>query len=616
MNAGWRFATLGCGTWALLGAVLALAQAPADIRIDPIPLGGRPAGMEVFFRSSYEIAVANSDTNSVSIFDCCEAKVRRKVEQIPSPYAVVNCDSNEGSVGVPASFKTHMLVTSPSEGLVTWLDYETGTVVSKLRAVARPYSVDCMSSATGPKAVISSYGDDTLVVVDRKSGDVVTRVPGVAASRRLRGVVVTGYRVWVAGTDANLVTVVDLNVNSDINSYRVLARIPVRRPTAIRRSRYLGQVYVASEIDNAILSIDTATLTILPPYLSNVPNPQDVDLGSYIGKFIPGGTLNSVARVSGDGRVTIIPGIPGAASVVSYYPSGSGISDSTTYLSSRAWVTSPDTNSLYYIQPASAVTWPTFSLTNAASFESTTALATFGPAPGSLATMFASTGTTQSFYAFSKPLPTALGGVSISVGGRLDYSLSQGWTYSGGTLASLLFVGPNQINFQVPPGTVPGDIAMQLSGPDGKARQWGLTRATTSWPGIFTFLMNGKGQGAVLNQDNSQNGDPQNFVGVRPASRGSVIQIFATGAGDTTPALAAGEAAPAGGSPLVLTKVQPTVAIGGKNAKVQFSGMAPGFVGLWQINAEIPQDVTPGMALPLVITAGGAQSNTVTIAVQ
>ncbi|MBI2815557.1 MAG: hypothetical protein HYX72_01315 [Acidobacteria bacterium] len=77
-----------------------------------------------------------------------------------------------------------------------------------------------------------------------------------------------------------------------------------------------------------------------------------------------------------------------------------------------------------------------------------------------------------------------------------------------------------------------------------------------------------------------------------------------------------GEAAPASGNPLVLTNVQPTVTIGGQPARVLFSGMAPGFVGLWQINAEVPQNVTPGPAVPLVITAGGVSSNTVTIAVE
>ena len=49
---------------------------------------------------------------------------------------------------------------------------------------------------------------------------------------------------------------------------------------------------------------------------------------------------------------------------------------------------------------------------------------------------------------------------------------------------------------------------------------------------------------------------------------------------------------------------------------VLFSGMAPGYVGLWQINAQIPQTVTPGNAVPLVIAAGGVSSNTVTVAVQ
>lgn len=70
------------------------------------------------------------------------------------------------------------------------------------------------------------------------------------------------------------------------------------------------------------------------------------------------------------------------------------------------------------------------------------------------------------------------------------------------------------------------------------------------------------------------------------------------------------------GNPLVLTRVQPTVTIGGQAARVLFSGMAPGYVGLWQINAEVPPNVPPGPAVPMTITAGGIPSNTVTIAVE
>ena len=95
-----------------------------------------------------------------------------------------------------------------------------------------------------------------------------------------------------------------------------------------------------------------------------------------------------------------------------------------------------------------------------------------------------------------------------------------------------------------------------------------------------------------------------------------MIQIFATGAGETDPPLLPGEAASITGNPLFLTRVQPTVTIGGQTARVFFSGMAPGWVGLWQINAEVPPTVTPGSAVPLTLTAGGVTSNTVTLAVE
>ncbi|MBF8306096.1 MAG: glycosyl hydrolase, partial [Acidobacteria bacterium] len=86
--------------------------------------------------------------------------------------------------------------------------------------------------------------------------------------------------------------------------------------------------------------------------------------------------------------------------------------------------------------------------------------------------------------------------------------------------------------------------------------------------------------------------------------------------GDTDPPLLPGEAAPASGDPLVLTRVQPAAIIGGIAARVLHSIMAPGFPGTWQIDAEVPADVSPGPAVPLTITAGGFDSNSVTIAVE
>ena len=78
-------------------------------------------------------------------------------------------------------------------------------------------------------------------------------------------------------------------------------------------------------------------------------------------------------------------------------------------------------------------------------------------------------------------------------------------------------------------------------------------------------------------------------------------------------AQADGQGAPAA---LVTTRADPTVTIGSQAAAVSFSGLAPGFVGLYQVNVAVPADAPSGDAIPLVLTINGVQSNTVTLAVQ
>jgi len=52
------------------------------------------------------------------------------------------------------------------------------------------------------------------------------------------------------------------------------------------------------------------------------------------------------------------------------------------------------------------------------------------------------------------------------------------------------------------------------------------------------------------------------------------------------------------------------------NAIVNFSGLAPGYVGLYQVNVQIPDTAPSGDAVPVILSIGGATANTVTIAVQ
>ena len=90
--------------------------------------------------------------------------------------------------------------------------------------------------------------------------------------------------------------------------------------------------------------------------------------------------------------------------------------------------------------------------------------------------------------------------------------------------------------------------------------------------------------------------------------------IFCEGLGAVTPAIDAGTPAPAFSN--VRTVNAATVTIGGVSAPVSFAGLAPGFVGLYQINAMVPAGVS-GDALPVVVTvAGRSSSGSVTMAVR
>jgi len=130
-----------------------------------------------------------------------------------------------------------------------------------------------------------------------------------------------------------------------------------------------------------------------------------------------------------------------------------------------------------------------------------------------------------------------------------------------------------------------------------------------SVPGIFSLDSTGTGQGAMLNQDYSVNGP------INPATRGTVVQIFATGGGQTNPPGTDGQLV-APPYPQLILPVR--VTIGGLDATVQYAGAAPGEVaGMLQINAVISPDVQPGGAVPVVVQIGSAQTQDgITIAIQ
>jgi uncharacterized protein (TIGR03437 family) len=127
-------------------------------------------------------------------------------------------------------------------------------------------------------------------------------------------------------------------------------------------------------------------------------------------------------------------------------------------------------------------------------------------------------------------------------------------------------------------------------------------------PGVFTQNQSGQGQGIIVDA-NYQLRNAAN-----PARAGDALIIFLTGLGTTSPPIASGAAAP--GPPFSTTDLAVSVSVGGVNAPVAFAGLAPGFAGLYQVNAVMPAGVTAADDAPVIVKAGDYAGPAVTIAVR
>ncbi len=227
---------------------------------------------------------------------------------------------------------------------------------------------------------------------------------------------------------------------------------------------------------------------------------------------------------------------------------------------------------------------------NGASFQGPVAI------PGSIVSLFGSKLTSAPAITLATivPLPTTLAGVSVTV---------------NGVPAPLFAVanvnGVEQINLQVPWEATGQSAANIVVNRDGTSSASSQVDAITSYPGIFT--VDGTA-GAILHGTTNQ------LISLSdPATTGETIVIYATGVGPVTNPPLSGSAA--GADPLSLTILPPTVTIAGLPATVVFSGLAPGFVGLYQLNVVVPS-LSPSGPADVVIQSGGQSSNAAVIQIQ
>lgn len=208
--------------------------------------------------------------------------------------------------------------------------------------------------------------------------------------------------------------------------------------------------------------------------------------------------------------------------------------------------------------------------------------------------------------------PAAAAFAQANSNGVLSSSIGGVQVFFNGYAAPLIYAQGQQVNAIVPyelgsqTGLSTADVVVVYQGNASAAFAMPLA---ASKPAIFSNDSSGQGQGAILNLDYSRNG-PAN-----PAPRNGYIFIYGTGEGLTTPPGVDGRLS---GTPLPSVILNCSVSIGGVTVTPGYCGEAPGFAaGLVQVNAQIPDTVTPGSAVPVTISIGGVSSQAgVTVAVK
>ena len=185
----------------------------------------------------------------------------------------------------------------------------------------------------------------------------------------------------------------------------------------------------------------------------------------------------------------------------------------------------------------------------------------------------------ETAQATSLPLPTRLADVCVTV---------------NGANLPLLFVSPTKINGQL---YFTSGIANTVVHTPGGLSDTFISQVLPSAPAIFEVQgPDGSLFPAVFRQDN------QLATLSTPLRPGEFAVIYLTGLGSVSPFIAPGH--PAAVVPLSLTTVDPVVTFGGAPGELLYSGLTPGFVGLYQINVTIPPNAPKGLQVPLTIEAG------------
>jgi uncharacterized protein (TIGR03437 family) len=216
---------------------------------------------------------------------------------------------------------------------------------------------------------------------------------------------------------------------------------------------------------------------------------------------------------------------------------------------------------------------PGDSVLNGASF-------TAAVAPGGIVSVFGRGLANDTLLATTAPWPQSLTGTSVTV---------------NGLPLSLYYVSPTQINAQ---------LRFDQQGP--------VTLRVTTAGGFSEASLNISETAPAIFDKSILHANYTPVSAAAPARPGEVLIIFATGLGQVDAKLDSGQVAPT--SPLARSIAPLVVQVGGSSIVPDFAGLAPGFIGLYQVNVTIPLDLQT-TTYPLRLMSKGNLSNSLNIQV-
>jgi uncharacterized protein (TIGR03437 family) len=189
-----------------------------------------------------------------------------------------------------------------------------------------------------------------------------------------------------------------------------------------------------------------------------------------------------------------------------------------------------------------------------------------GYAPGTIVSVFGENLSEGTVTAETIPLPRTLGSTVVTV---------------NGTAAPLFFVSPVQINLQLP-FELQGNVAEVVVWLDQSQSLPLILPLAGASPGVFQAAALGRQQALVFHADGRLVSEQH------PAGTGDRVILYGTGFGRVRPRVPSGVASP-GAPGLARLVASPTVRMDGVDCTVEFAGLAPGYVGLYQLNLVVPQ---------------------------